>query len=375
MVYNSSAKAGTGAHLINDLVARKLSEHGADVRGFYPKYRLLDEPTHFKGINNILFFYSLLERRKEVLSCDVIQGTTYTPLAFLRFGRPVVSHFGSTTAGFLNAVPRTHNLDDECRGVMESLFDSGAIRELNIRTRRPMEDIAGIERYAAKKADRVVATSDGVARELRSMGVHAGHISVVHNAVDDAWLRFEKPLFRDEPSLVFLGRIGESPFDLKLKGVDRLLALYRRFPEARKVSFMGTGSPALAGAVEIFAPNHHAHFNHPKERMIPSLRREGGGVALVTSRYEGFSLSLVEAMSQGLVPVTFPVGVAPEIVEDGRNGFVVRSLDEASDRIRELFSDRRKRRRMALNAFRTAKAFRGDVMAERMMAVYRELVR
>jgi len=60
---HSDKKIGTGAHFINDLIACKLREKGTEVNNFYPQFLLTDTPIHFKGINNILFFYSLLEKR------------------------------------------------------------------------------------------------------------------------------------------------------------------------------------------------------------------------------------------------------------------------------------------------------------------------
>ena len=53
---HSDKKIGTGAHFINDLIACKLREKGAEVNNFYPQFLLTDTPVHFKGINNILFF-------------------------------------------------------------------------------------------------------------------------------------------------------------------------------------------------------------------------------------------------------------------------------------------------------------------------------
>ena len=53
---HSDKKIGTGAHFINDLIACKLREKGAEVNNFYPQFLLSDTPVHFKGINNILFF-------------------------------------------------------------------------------------------------------------------------------------------------------------------------------------------------------------------------------------------------------------------------------------------------------------------------------
>src|SRR3989338_9720345 len=135
---HNDKKVGTGAHFINDLMVRRLREAGVRVKNFYPKNPLLDAPLHLKGISNVLFFYSLLEHKDEVLKYDLIQGTTYTPLAFLPFSIPVVSHFGSTSWGFLKAVPLAKYLEPPLRNIWVTLKNDRAIRELNGRTRRSL---------------------------------------------------------------------------------------------------------------------------------------------------------------------------------------------------------------------------------------------
>lgn len=168
----------------------------------------------------------MLEKRDEILRHDIIQGTTYTPLAFLRFSKPVVSHFGSTTIGFLRAVPKTNLLENGCSEVFLRLKQAGAIRELNIKTRRPLNDIASIEQYAAERADYVIATSKIVKNDLVGAGIAAEKIEIIHNAIEDYWFETQNINFKNDPALVFLGRIGEDPFTLKLKGVDRLIWLF-----------------------------------------------------------------------------------------------------------------------------------------------------
>src|SRR3989338_5206507 len=152
-------KIGTGAHFINDLMATRLREAGVRVKNFYPKNPLLDTPLHLKGISNVLFFYSLLERKDEILKYDLIQGTTYTPLAFLPFSIPVVSHFGSTSWGFLKAVPQAKDLEPRQRKIWLTLKKDGVIKELNVHTRKPLRDVAEIEKLVALRADAVIATS------------------------------------------------------------------------------------------------------------------------------------------------------------------------------------------------------------------------
>ena len=330
---HSDKKIGTGARFINDLIACKLREKGVEVNNFYPQFLLTDTPIHFKGINNILFFYSLLEKREEILRHDIIQGTTYTPLAFLRFSKPVVSHFGSTTIGFLKAVPKTNHLENGCSDVFIRLKQSGAIRELDIKTRRPLNDTASIEQYAAERADYIIATSDIVKKDLISVGVAAEKIEVIYNAIEDYWFETPNNSPKSEPTIVFLGRIGEDPFTLKLKGVDRLIWLFEQFPEVKKFSIVMSRNKKLVQWMKNNIPNHSIVANAVKDSIPSLLNQYIGGIVLLTSRYEGFSLSLIEAMSQWLVPISFSVGVAPEIIRNGENGFIVNTIEEAEEKI------------------------------------------
>ena len=372
---HSDKKIGTGAHFINDLIACKLRDKGVDVNNFYPQFLLRDTPVHFKGINNILFFYSLLEKREEILRHDIIQGTTYTPLAFLRFSKPVVSHFGSTTIGFLKAVPKTNHLENGCSDIFPRLKQLGAIRELNIKTRRPLNDIASIEQYAAERADYIIATSDVVKRDLINIGITAEKIEVIYNAIEDYWFETPNNNLQSEPTIVFLGRIGEDPFTLKLKGVDRLIWLFEQFPEVKKFSIVMSRNKKLVQWMKNNIPNHSIIANAVKDGIPSLLKQYAGGIALLTSRYEGFSLSLIEAMSQGLVPISFSVGIAPEIIRNGENGFIVHTIEEAKEKIKLLLNDAALRHHLALAARETAKQLRSDTMIEKTLELYKRILK
>jgi hypothetical protein len=213
---HNEKKIGTGAHYINDLMAAKLCESGVEIKSFYPRTSLVDTPVHLGGIKSILFFYSLLERRKEVLKFNIIQGTTYTPLPFLAYPVPVVSHFGSTTRGFLRATPLANNMEKATKKIWYGLKKAGVIKELNIQTRRPLRDIADIEEYVATRATAVIATSENVRQELLASGVPLENIHLIHNAIEDYWFDSPTQEFSSSPGIVFLGRLGSDAFTLKL---------------------------------------------------------------------------------------------------------------------------------------------------------------
>ena len=95
-------------------------------------------------------------------------------------------------------------------------------------------------------------------------------------------------------------------------------------------------------------PNHSIIANSVKDSIPNLLIKYAGGIAVLTSRYEGFSLSLIEAMSQGLVPISFSVGVAPEIIRNGENGFIVHNIEEAEEKNKKMLNDTALRHRLAL---------------------------
>ncbi len=363
----------TGAAQINRLMAAALATRGVHVRNFYPNTELTDAPAHLKGISNILFFYSLLEHKEAMLKYDIIQGTTYTPLPFLASTVPVVCHFGSTIRGYLDSVPLTKKLLTGEQRVFKDLLKLEVIPELDFKTFRPMEDIADIEAVAASRATICIATSEKVKDELIQMGVSVENIRVIHNAIEDYWFEPQKTAQVQSPHLVFLGRLGNDIFTLKLKGLSRLVSLYRAFPDIPKTTICMTMNKKLKDWLRVSFPKHYMYVNLRKDLIPGALAPLYGSILFLSSRYEGFSLSLVEGMSQGLVPVSFEVGVAPEIIKNGENGFLVSSTEEAEERARELLNDTDKRMRMAAAARTTAEQFRSTRIADELFSLYRSI--
>lgn len=371
---HSEKKISTGAHYINDLIATKLKEKKIIVKDFYPKAPLIDPPHHLKGLKNILFFYSLLENKDEILKCDLIQGTTYTPLTFIPFSIPVISHFGSTTIGFLKSTPLTHQLDNESNDIYYRLKKERVIDEINMKTRRPMRDIWEIEKYVASKADVVIATSQKVKQELVENGIPMENIEVIHNAIEDYW--FENPTGEicEKPKIVFIGRLGGDSFNLKLKGFDRLMYLYSQFEDTPKTTVAITNSKKLVRWMTEKIPNHELYANVKKHKIPNILGPLKGSVVFIPSRYEGFSLSLIEAMSQGLIPIVYSVGVAPEIIENGKNGFIIDNQNDAQKIINDLFNNPQKRAELAKNAYTTSLKFKSDLMIEKLIELYKKVL-
>jgi glycosyltransferase involved in cell wall biosynthesis len=294
-------------------------------------------------------------------------------MPFIPFSVPIVSHFGSTSRGFLEAVPATADLPASQKAIFKALARDGIIPEFDFKTLRPIQDVADIEEITALRAHACIATSEKVKRELMRAGVPEENIHVIHNAIEDFWFEKQRTMPVKEPHLVYLGRLGSDVFTLKLKGLSRLVNIYRAFPGMSKTTICMTANRRLKEWLKVAFPRHHMFVNLRKDFIPGALASLRGSILILPSRYEGFSLSLIEGMSQGLVPVTFPVGVAPEIIRDGENGYLVSSEKEAIARIRELVADPEKRLQMAEAARETSQRFRSTRIASELITVYTKI--
>lgn len=294
-------------------------------------------------------------------------------MCFLDYGIPVVCHFGSTTWGIINATPQTNKIENSCRDVIYQLKNDGAIKEISIKSRRPMRDIAEVELYTSLLSNKVIATSKIVRDELIEHGVPHEKVVIIYNAIEDFWFG-KKIKTINPPKLVFLGRVGGDVFNIKLKGIDRLIAIYRLFPKLDKLSIFSTDKNDVNDWMDKNISKHTSLINIDKLDILKEFKALSGSFIIITSRYEGFSLSLVEAMSQGLIPITYSVGIAPEIIKNGENGYIVKSIKSAEKIIKELLNKPDELHRLSMAASKTARLFSADKMAKELISLYKEVI-
>jgi glycosyltransferase involved in cell wall biosynthesis len=100
-------------------------------------------------------------------------------------------------------------------------------------------------------------------------------------------------------------------------------------------------------------------------------------VFCLLSRSEGMSNALLEAMASGLPCVASAVGGTPEMIEDGRSGYLVPSEDPdaAADRILRLLDDPEGARRMgAEGRCVVGERYSAQRMIDRIVASYDQLL-
>jgi glycosyltransferase involved in cell wall biosynthesis len=92
------------------------------------------------------------------------------------------------------------------------------------------------------------------------------------------------------------------------------------------------------------------------------------------ARVEHFGMTVAEAMQNGCVPLVFAGGGMPEIVEDGRSGFLFASVSSLLEQSARLLRDPGLRAAMAAAARQESRRFGKEAFAERVRALAAELL-
>jgi glycosyltransferase involved in cell wall biosynthesis len=165
----------------------------------------------------------------------------------------------------------------------------------------------------------------------------------------------------------FLGRVSPE------KGLDRAIQIARRAGARLRIAakvdaadeeyFRGQIVPMLAGPGVEFV-------GELTEAQKPAFLGNATALLFPIDWPEPFGLAMIEAMSCGTPVIAWPHGSVPEVVEDGRTGFVVDSIDAAVAAL-----ERAERLDRLAVRTRFEERFSAARMAQDYLSVYRALAR
>lgn len=148
-----------------------------------------------------------------------------------------------------------------------------------------------------------------------------------------------------------VGRLEEQ------KGFDMLLDIWKQIEDKGeydewKLSIIGSGSKQQ----ELLEQKKSLGLKQVE--ILPFQRRiedfyKSSSVFVLSSRYEGFGLVLLEAQAYGLPLLSFDVKEGPnEIITDGENGYLVKAFDEKefAEKLLYLMGNEKERLRLGANA-------------------------
>lgn len=222
-----------------------------------------------------------------------------------------------------------------------------------------------------------IAISDAVRQHWISKGLLKEKIRLIYNGVKA--VRLEEKHIEDDKvlRLVMMGSICET------KGQHQIIRAIALLPDEYKkvvlLDIVGDGVltywKVINNLVRTLHVEDHIRFLGYQRNFSYRLSEYDCGV--MCSRSEGFGRVTAEYMMAGLPVVASNTGANPEIIEDGRTGFLYHYPDvtDLRDKLIYIIEHRNEVRRMGNAAAETAlQRFTEKKNAEAVYELYRELI-
>ncbi len=228
------------------------------------------------------------------------------------------------------------------------------------------------EHYFSRNSNYIVVSSWMKDQIIEEQNLNPDDIFVVHNGVNPNTFNPKK------------AQDAEEIFP-QLFNTDKTKILFSsRFVERKGARFLLNAIPKILKKVDahfIFAGTGKINLNIPKENYtflnyvdylkMPYLY-SSSDIFILTSLYENFPLTVLEAMSSGLGVISTEVGGVPELI-NSKNGILIpkRDVDAITDNITYLVENDQLRNNMGTNARKTIeKKFTWDLAARKTKMVY-----
>lgn len=244
-----------------------------------------------------------------------------------------------------------------------------------------------IYRASARKADRVIVPSESVKQDIAAAyGLDAGRIEIVPQGADDAFTPVEdveilrrtriELLGEDRPYVVFVGKLSQR------RNIPMLIRAFGALLQAR---------PELPHKLLLFGPNH---LNLPLPELVQELGLEDRVVQtdgrlqehhdltrvysaadayVSASAYEGFSITVVEAMACGTPVIGIDRAAFGEIVDEAGHLIDEPTVEGLRDALAHVLGDDAVRAELRAKGLERARLFRWEDNARSTLEILREV--
>jgi glycosyltransferase involved in cell wall biosynthesis len=209
-------------------------------------------------------------------------------------------------------------------------------------------------RRSCRALDAMVVLTDADRRAYEEMLGGATPVARIPNAAPE----LEGPVSDgSRPVVLAAGRLSPQ------KGFDLLIAAFARVAREEpdwtlQICGAGRDGPALRRLVDELAVSSHVSLRGNVRDIAGAM--EQASIHVLSSRWEGLPMVVIEAMSKGLPVVAFDCPTGPaEIVEHGTTGLLVppEDVDALAESILELIRDEPMRRRLGAAGAERARDF------------------
>jgi len=243
--------------------------------------------------------------------------------------------------------------------------------------------VAGVlrhfERLVAKSAHFVVVPSKYLGKLVRAWGVPQKKVRVIYDGIESLGDTGNKMVLRGlihfhGALLISVGRL--VPWKGFMGLIETMPLLRKRFPDL-KLLIVGSG-PELSRLEQKAADvglENEVIFTGALTRDVLIRYIRASDVFVLNTSYKGLSHQLLEVMAVGVPIVTTNIGGNPEVIENGKNGYLVAPNDATAfaAQVSDLLADATLRAKIVAAGKRTVAGFSNDNMVAETAAFLKKV--
>lgn len=219
--------------------------------------------------------------------------------------------------------------------------------------------------YQLKKLDRFITLTE----EDKMLWTELKNIQTINNPLSFFPDRISQC---DNKQIIAAGRyVPQKGFDLLIEAWS---LVEKKYPDWKLLIF-GDGDRKLLENIIIKNNLQNCYLNHSTNDIASEFINSS--IYVLSSRFEGFGMVIIEAMACGVPPIAFECPCGPkDIINNLKDGILVNSgdINELAKKICFLIENEEIRKDMGSNARKNAERFKIEHIAEQWKLLFEELI-
>lgn len=227
-------------------------------------------------------------------------------------------------------------------------------------------------RYGIKKADlNVVLTKS--AKEIYEKKYNISNVVQIYNPIDEKALKYSKEYKCDSKKIISVGRLSyQKYFEKAIEVASKVLPLVPDW----EWDIFGKGEEleGLQKLIQNYGLDCQVHLCGQVSDLYK--RYNDYSFMVMTSRYEGFPMSLLEGSANSLPLISFDIPTGPnEIIVDNENGYLIKAFDteKMAEKVRWLIEHEEVRIEMSKNSKQMSYKFSEGEIVNQWMHILKKL--
>lgn len=238
----------------------------------------------------------------------------------------------------------------------------------NIAEKENKDRIRKIQKYLFRKGIVVpVAISKTIQESVvKEYGIDESKVPIVYNSIDLSRC-IEKDTSKFNYKFINIGRMTEQKNQVEL--IEIFSKIQRKYPKSI-LYIVGKGKlkEVIEKKISALKLKKSVVIIENLESCYKILNESD--VFLMTSRFEGLPMTIIEALGTGLPVVTYNVGGIKDIITDGENGFIANTDSEFLKDVEKLVENEKLRKILSQNELESSKKFNSRYMADEYLKIY-----